>query len=81
MKKVLTMTFLVFIFIVGCSKTEEQNVENEAVIKPYEEVVILADELKIPWAINKIGDTFYLSERTGQQETHTKQKWLRILPL
>lgn len=54
----------------GCSLFEKENLqpkdqqEDEAVVlQP--ELEIVAETLRVPWSINKVNETFYLSERTG----------------
>ncbi|UQD53651.1 quinoprotein glucose dehydrogenase [Bacillus methanolicus] len=71
MKKILlSLSLLLLLF--GCSNNREKeegqlpadSSEQEtvsAVIQPD----IIADRLEIPWSINKTGNTFYISERTG----------------
>ena len=59
MKKRLLIIIFFVVLLIGCS--------NE--IKPLddqnEEITVVATELKIPWAINKLEDVFFISEREG----------------
>ncbi|RBW71242.1 PQQ-dependent sugar dehydrogenase [Bacillus taeanensis] len=57
----LLMSFLLF----GCAAKEEPSKvsEQEAINN---EVVVLAQNLKIPWEIEKVEETFYLPERGGK---------------
>lgn len=64
---VLVISFLLW----GCSKNEKQLVEDqqpaedeETIAKPLE-LEAVAQDLKIPWAIHKSDETFYISEREG----------------
>jgi len=59
------------LFVVGCSgENQEQSEQTKpseepvAVVEPVE-ADALAKNLRIPWAMNKRNDTFYLSERVG----------------
>jgi glucose/arabinose dehydrogenase len=74
MKKWLMLLLLGFL-LSGCSNEETENAgrspvkpetveEKETIARPVE-LRVLAQELKIPWAINKTNDTFYISEREG----------------
>nr|WP_263324085.1 sorbosone dehydrogenase family protein [Neobacillus sp. Marseille-Q6967] len=70
MCKVGSILLTMILLMSGCSFFEKEEVqpngqqEDEAVvIQPEMEVV--AENLKIPWSINKLGEVFYVSERTG----------------
>jgi len=64
--KAIGVIFLVFVFITGCSAAEEHNVEDQEVSIPSTRVTeVIAEELHVPWSIDKNGNTFYLSERPG----------------
>jgi glucose/arabinose dehydrogenase len=65
MNKVLGVICLVFIFLTGCSDAKEQNVEDQEASIPYSEPEVIAETLNVPWSIDKIGNTFFLSERPG----------------
>lgn len=71
MKRKWLFILVISILLWGCSKNENQLVEDqqatedeETVAKPLE-LEAVAQDLKIPWAINKSDDTFYISEREG----------------
>jgi glucose/arabinose dehydrogenase len=56
--------------ISGCSSLEKENrqskeqQEDEAIVlQP--EIEVVAETLRVPWSINKVNETFYVSERTG----------------
>lgn len=49
------------LMIVGCSSVSEP----EAIQTVNDEIVVIAEDLTIPWTINKVDDTFYVSERGG----------------
>jgi glucose/arabinose dehydrogenase len=58
------------VVISGCSLFEKENLqpkdplEDEAIVlQP--EIEVVAEELRVPWSINKVNETFYVSERTG----------------
>lgn len=57
------------IVITGCANTEKKpnssSQEEQQVSKPIAKAEIVADKLHVPWAINKLDRTFYISERTG----------------
>ena len=48
----------------GEKKTEEEQNDTEQAV-PEGEREVLAENLESPWSIAKLGDTFYISERTG----------------
>lgn len=69
MKRIGLSVLAAGLFLVGCSNSESDFVETEteeqeAVAQPTDFEAV-ADNLVIPWDINKIGDIFYLSERQG----------------
>nr|WP_234982706.1 PQQ-dependent sugar dehydrogenase [Ornithinibacillus halophilus] len=48
------------------SEKEEKNDEaREVMVNIHEEVEVIADQLQIPWSIEKHNDTFFLTERPG----------------
>lgn len=70
MVKVYSILLSIVLLLSGCSLFEKERLqpkdqpEDEAVVlQPEFEVV--ADTLSVPWSINKVNETFYLSERTG----------------
>ncbi|WP_102028574.1 PQQ-dependent sugar dehydrogenase [Salirhabdus sp. Marseille-P4669] len=54
------VSFILLCIIIGCSPKEDNALETTA-----NDTVVLATNLNIPWTINKIENTFYLSERGG----------------
>ncbi|MDZ5471728.1 sorbosone dehydrogenase family protein [Bacillus sp. 31A1R] len=67
MRKLFTLLLFV-LFLMGCSHNQKPgsvNQEDKEVSSPRQNVEVVAENLKIPWAINKIDDNFYVSERTG----------------
>ena len=64
LKKILFIIFFISTFLIGCST--ENKLSNEAP-ESHEnlEINVVASHLQIPWAINKFGDVFYISERKG----------------
>jgi glucose/arabinose dehydrogenase len=67
MYRVGSILLVLMLLLSGCSffeKKEDGGQANEAVvIEP--EVEVMAVNLAVPWSIDKLGQTFYLSERTG----------------
>ena len=68
------MIFASLIMLAGCSSVEEETrpiEENKAEPQDQEAVAqvdqldAVAKNLNIPWSINKLGDTFFISERPG----------------
>ena len=65
MKKALVLPFLIILLIVGCSQNQQQTEVLKDAKVSNKELVVIADNLKTPWSIEKLGDTFYLTERSG----------------
>lgn len=71
LKNVFILVFLLLLVLVGCNPPEpEVLVENtdSAIIevsKMNENLVVVAQNLNTPWSIDKIDDTFYITERSG----------------
>ncbi|AZV43359.1 quinoprotein glucose dehydrogenase [Peribacillus asahii] len=70
MKKLLAIFLLAIPLIAGCSENEQKTTENEeqenSVAEPKNyRFEVLAENLEAPWSIVKLGNTFYLTERTG----------------
>jgi glucose/arabinose dehydrogenase len=70
MVKVCSILLSIILLISGCSLFEKENLqpkdheEDEAIVlQP--EIEVVADTLSVPWSINKVNETFYVSERTG----------------
>ncbi|WP_208639655.1 PQQ-dependent sugar dehydrogenase [Halobacillus trueperi] len=68
MKKILALSITTVFLIAGCSENEQpdssDNPEEESSL-PVEDVEVMAENLKVPWSIQKSEDTFYLTERSG----------------
>ncbi|CAM5220500.1 Glucose/arabinose dehydrogenase OS=Ureibacillus acetophenoni OX=614649 GN=SAMN05877842_10517 PE=4 SV=1 [Ureibacillus acetophenoni] len=70
-KKVFIQCFLLLLVLAGCNPPEPevivQNPDSDIieVTKMNERLVVIAQNLNIPWSIDKINDTFYITERTG----------------
>lgn len=75
MRKFLYVLAAMLMVLAGCSgaddgtKPEEekgkaQDQDQEAVV-PVDNLEAVAENLQVPWSINKLGETFYLSERPG----------------
>jgi glucose/arabinose dehydrogenase len=70
MKKQLKFaTVLGFLLLAACSNTPSETSEppesNETAGRGNPEAEVLADQMEVPWSINKTGNTFYVNERTG----------------
>jgi glucose/arabinose dehydrogenase len=73
MKRFLYVLGGLFFMLSGCSGGEDEAKRNdgaalqeqEAAVVPVGQLEILAEDLQIPWSIEKFGETFYLSERAG----------------
>ncbi|MFF2447330.1 PQQ-dependent sugar dehydrogenase [Neobacillus sp. NPDC058068] len=67
MYRVGSVLLMLAVLLSGCSffeKKEDGRSAGEAVvIQP--EVEVVAENLSVPWSIDKLGQSFYLSERTG----------------
>lgn len=70
LKKVFFLSFLLLV-LTGCNPPEPEVIvgqNNDPIIevsKITEKSVVIAQNLTIPWAIEKINDTFYITERPG----------------
>lgn len=66
MKKAFVLLLLTILLLVGCSQNKQQQNETfKDTTVSNKELVVVADNLETPWSIEKLGDTFYLSERPG----------------
>jgi glucose/arabinose dehydrogenase len=78
LKKVLAISTLAIFLIVGCSANEQQNFaeqqnssneqeneEQEDTFVSMEEQEVVTENLEVPWSIEKLENTFYLTERAG----------------
>ncbi|MCM3694078.1 PQQ-dependent sugar dehydrogenase [Neobacillus niacini] len=70
MVKVRSILLSMIVLISGCSLFEKENLqpndplEDEAIVlQP--DIEVVAEELRVPWSINKLNQVFYVSERTG----------------
>ncbi|WP_413305087.1 sorbosone dehydrogenase family protein [Bacillus sp. 1P10SD] len=65
--KVGSILLLMMVFLSSCSlvgkKKQEQQENEAALMQPSVEVV--AENLSVPWSINRMNQTFYINERTG----------------
>ncbi len=70
MVKIGSILVLLMLLISGCSLFEKENLqpkgqqEDEAIVRQ-PEIEIVAERLRVPWAINQVNQVFYVSERTG----------------
>ncbi|AEH47862.1 PQQ-dependent sugar dehydrogenase [Parageobacillus thermoglucosidasius] len=67
MKKYPLITIGIIFLLIGCSmeKREESSPQNEQQINDNGNMEIIAQDLRVPWAIDWDGTAFYISERTG----------------
>lgn len=67
MYKARSILVVLILLLSGCSffeKKEEEQAGDEAyVLQP--DVEVVAENLSVPWSIDKVNGTFYISERTG----------------
>ncbi|WP_430788730.1 PQQ-dependent sugar dehydrogenase [Virgibacillus flavescens] len=61
--RVLFALSFVFVLLVGCSEPTEETVEPEEETRA--KMKVIAENLKVPWEIQRVDGTFYISERTG----------------
>ena len=68
-EKVLAISLFVILLLAGCSEKGQQNPGNAQKItidqQESQQQEVVAENLKAPWSIDKVGSTFYLTERTG----------------
>ena len=72
MKKILALSITAVFLIAGCSENEQQDssdnsedTQQEELSLPVEGLEVIAENLDVPWSIEKLEDTFYLTERSG----------------
>lgn len=70
MKSVLYVLLAMLMLIAGCSgggneTKPAEDVEGKEAVAQADQLEVIAENLEVPWSINKIGETFYLSERPG----------------
>lgn len=69
MKKILGIYIMVILLLVGCSTNEQQNSivneQNASNEQENEELKVIAEDLNVPWSIEKHDNTFYLTQRPG----------------
>lgn len=69
MKKIFGIYLIVILLLVGCSSNEQQNSverqQNALNEQENAEQVVIMENLKAPWSIEKLENTFYLTERPG----------------
>lgn len=68
MKKILSIIVLTLLFICGCSENRQQNSGSEHQPtngQENQESEVIAENLDVPWSIEKHQNTFYITERPG----------------
>ncbi len=79
MKKIIALSIFLLLMIAGCAGNDHQNTgtepenasgereneEQEEQIVLIENPEVIAENLEIPWSIEKLEDTIYLTERPG----------------
>ncbi|MDQ0271813.1 PQQ-dependent sugar dehydrogenase [Cytobacillus purgationiresistens] len=75
MKKIMIALLGSLLIIAGCSENNGAKEPNEDAVEetdretgglPAAEPEVIAEELNTPWSIDRLGETFYLSERPGK---------------
>jgi len=64
LRKILAISLFAILLIAGCSENGQQDPRDELTTTIVEHEVV-AENLEAPWSIEKTGNTFYLTERTG----------------
>ncbi|WP_438317942.1 PQQ-dependent sugar dehydrogenase [Sporosarcina sp. FA9] len=69
MRKILAISLFAILLIAGCSENGQQDPRDEQTSPIIEQEnqkhEVVAENLEVPWSIQKTGNTFYLTERTG----------------
>lgn len=72
LKKLLAISITAVFLITGCSENEQQDssdnseeTQQEELTLPVKGLEVIAENLDVPWSIEKLEDTFYLTERSG----------------
>ncbi len=74
MKRILYVLLTMLMVLSGCTGGNEEtepageaigSQDDEEAVAQVGELEVVAENLQVPWSINKIDDTFYLSERPG----------------
>lgn len=73
MKRLLYVLAAILLVLTGCTSGEEETKPEEQEATPdgqetvaqVSDLETVAENLQVPWSINKLGDVFYLSERPG----------------
>ncbi|MFJ7725944.1 PQQ-dependent sugar dehydrogenase [Neobacillus sp. NPDC097160] len=64
MYRVGSVLLVLILLLSGCSFFEKKEDADVAVVM-HPDVEVMAENLSVPWSIDKVGESFYLSERTG----------------
>ncbi|MGP4041037.1 PQQ-dependent sugar dehydrogenase [Gracilibacillus sp. D59] len=75
---VLRVSLLILFFVTACSAEEPQSIDEQpnnsselenkdqsVITETSDELEVIAEKLNVPWSIEKLNDTFYLTERPG----------------
>lgn len=72
MKRITAFMIVLFVYFSACSSQDNQSTSDDSEYpvdgnaeKSAENVEVIADDLDIPWSIEKTADSFYLTERPG----------------
>jgi glucose/arabinose dehydrogenase len=65
MYKRFIVIFLILVLLTGCANEKQPNIEDQETSISLTQPEVIADELNVPWSIDKIGNTFFISERPG----------------
>jgi glucose/arabinose dehydrogenase len=68
-KQLLTISMLAVLLLAGCTPKEQQSSvaeqQQQKTIVSIEQQEVIADNLKVPWSIDKHGNIIYITERPG----------------
>lgn len=67
MKKILALSITATFLIAGCqdSSDNSEGEKQEDSSVPVEDLEVIAEDLEVPWSIEKVEDIFYITERSG----------------
>lgn len=80
---------VLILLLSACSARDNHHIkeeESQETITAKIDATVIAESLQIPWAINKVGETFYISERSGsimevKEDSQSRQRVVLEKPL